>query len=102
MFGETDPTVSDDERHLAPVPSLQLKRDLSSSPLWKGVFQGVGDEFVDDEAAGYRPADIQRDIVEVGSEPYGLTAIPVRFEDLKGEVSRVLRHVHAGKVGRDP
>ena len=63
--GEANPGITHTQ---GDVPALGPQRDVdvTGATVGKGVFQGVGEEFIQDEAAGDGGIDIEGQLVEVG------------------------------------
>jgi hypothetical protein len=65
ICGEADAGITHTQGHL-PSLSPEPNVDVTGMTIGKGIFEGVGEELVDDEAAGNSRIDIENQFIEVG------------------------------------
>jgi hypothetical protein len=64
VSGEADAGVAHTQGHL-PSVSPEPDGDITGVTIGKGVFQGVGEELVEDEAAGNGGIDIENQLIKL-------------------------------------
>jgi len=57
------------------VLAVQANPDLSASAFGEGVFERVGDQLIENQAAGYGLIDIQQDGVQLNPDVAGTAAV---------------------------
>src|SRR5574340_606305 len=92
VLGDADAVIADAEGKGAVHMVQQVDMDLPAAVIDERMFQAIGHQFVDDQAAGQSRIDVELDIIDVQLQHDDVGIDSVRTKQVAGQRADVVAH----------